>query len=250
METEVFSFRKLIITGTFLLLSACASAPSTESAARASDAPRYVRPDYADWTSDDYRYRIGAGDELSLHFLVNPDLNTQVTVGPDGRGVFPLISAVKIEGLTVEQANDALTSAYAAALRQPAVETLIASYGSAQIYVGGEVHEPGVHPIKGELTVAQAIMTAGGFMPTAHAGRVAVIRQRPGDHQLLMRVFDVRDLLGHGRDSEGFAVLPGDLVFVPRSKIAEVDLFVQQYLVQALPFTTGVSYSAGNVVNH
>ena len=38
-------------------------------------------------------------------------------------------------------------------------------------------------------------------------------------------------------------------MFVPRSNIAEVDLFVQQYITGALPFSTsaGVSYNAGNV---
>ena len=41
----------------------------------------------------------------------------------------------------------------------------------------------------------------------------------------------------------GFDVLPGDLVFVPRSKIAEVDLFVQQYIEGVLPFSRGVSYN-------
>jgi hypothetical protein len=38
-------------------------------------------------------------------------------------------------------------------------------------------------------------------------------------------------------------------VFVPRSSIAEVDLFVQQYITGVLPFSTsaGISYNAGSV---
>ena len=224
------------------LLSACASPSSPRDAIQPRD-----KPVYGEWTADDYRYRIAPGDELALRFLVNPDLNAQVIVGPDGRGVFPLISALKVEGMTVAQANAALTYAYSATLRRPEVETLVTAYGSAQIYVGGEVREPGVHPIKGALTVAQAVMTAGGFANTAGTGKVALIRQRPGDRRILMQLVDVKDLLGHGRDGTGLAVLPGDLVFVPRSKIAEVDLFVQQYITGALPFTTGISYSAGHV---
>jgi len=89
---------------------------------------------------------------------------------------------------------------------------------------------------------------AGGFLPTARTGKVVVIRQRPGDRQLLMRVLDEKDLLERGQSYGGFAVLPGDLVFVPRSSIAEVDLFVQQYITGVLPFSTsaGVSYNLGN----
>jgi protein involved in polysaccharide export with SLBB domain len=151
--------------------------------------------------------------------------------------------------MTVEQANDALTHEYASALRRPDVQTMITTYGAAQIYVGGEVKTAGVYPIKGELTPAQAVLTAGGFTPTARTGMVIVIRQRPGDSQLLMRVLDEKDLLERGRTDGGFAVLPGDLIFVPRSNIAEVDLFVQQYITGVLPFSTGFSYSTGTIKN-
>ena len=236
--------RGLSLISVILLLSACASAPPRQPAQ--SNA---ARPAFGTWTQDDYAYRIGPGDELSLQFLVNPDLNARVIVGPDGRGVFPLISGLHVEGMTVEQANDALTRDYATALRRPDVQTMITNYGAAQIYVGGEVHTAGVFPIKGELTPAQAVMVAGGFLPTARTGKVVVIRQRPGDQQLLMRVLDEKDLLERGQSDGGFAVLPGDLVFVPRSSIAEVDLFVQQYITGVLPFSTnaGISYSTGNV---
>ena len=236
--------RGLSLIGVILLLSACASEPPHHLAQ--SNAPH---PAFGTWTQDDYAYRIGPGDELSLQFLVNPDLNARVIVGPDGRGVFPLISGLHVEGMTVEQANDALTRDYATALRRPDVQTMITNYGAAQIYVGGEVHTAGVFPIKGELTPAQAVMVAGGFLPTARTGKVVVIRQRPGDQQLLMRVLDEKDLLERGQSDGGFAVLPGDLVFVPRSSIAEVDLFVQQYITGVLPFSTnaGISYSTGNV---
>ncbi|WP_304218726.1 polysaccharide biosynthesis/export family protein [Phenylobacterium aquaticum] len=198
---------------------------------------------YADWTEEDYRYRLGPGDELALRFLINPDLNGQVIIGPDGRGIFPLVSGVKVADLTVDQANQALTQAYAQVLRAPQVEVLINSYGSAQVFVGGEVKEPGVKPVKGQLTPAQAVMTAGGALPTARTGRVVVIRQRPGG-RILMKDIDLKAYLaGGGATGDGFAVLPGDLVFVPRSKISEVDLFVEQYIKGVLPFSPSFGYS-------
>lgn len=198
---------------------------------------------YADWTADDYRYRLGPGDELALRFLINPDLNGQVIIGPDGRGIFPLVSGVKVADLTVEQANQVLTEAYAQVLRAPQVEVLVNSYGSAQVFVGGEVKEPGVKPVKGQLTPAQAVMTAGGALSTARTGRVVVIRQRPGG-RILMKDIDLKAYLaGGGATGDGFAVLPGDLVFVPRSKISEVDLFVEQYIKGVLPFSPSFGYS-------
>lgn len=197
---------------------------------------------FADWTDEDYRYRIGPGDELALRFLLNPDMNGPVIVGPDGRAVTPLAGAIPVADLTTDQANATLTRAYGRILRKPQVEVLITAYGSSQIYVGGEVRNPGALPIKGQLTPAQAVMAAGGLMPTARTGRVLVIRQRR-DGQLLMKDIDLKSYLTKGQGDTGFAVLPGDLVFVPRSKIAEVDLFVQQYIEGVLPFSRGVSYN-------
>jgi polysaccharide export outer membrane protein len=239
MEAEVSPVLRLLAFGALLpLVSACATAQTPT----ASAAPPVA---YGAWTSNDYRYRIAPGDELSLRFVVNPDLNAQVVVGPDGTAAAPLVPPIKVDGLTIDQANAVLTRAYAPVLRHPEVQTLIANYGSAQIYVGGQVKTPGVHPIKGQLTIAQAVMTAGGFEDTAKTGKVAIIRQRPGDQQVLMQVVDVKSVLHQGVDKTALAILPGDLIFVPRSNIAEADRFVRLYVTGLLPVSIG--YNLGGV---
>jgi len=236
---------RLASLSVFLTVAGCASAPAGGDPAMAARATAGSAAAFAPWTSEDYRYRIGPGDELALRFVVNPDLNANVVVGPDGRGVFPLISAQNVAGLTAEEANTLLSRAYASVLRVPQVETLVAGYGASQIYVGGEVRDPGVKTIKGRLTVAQAVMSAGGFQETAKTGRVVIIRQRPGDSRLLMRTIDVADNL-RGKGGDDFAVLPGDLIFVPRSAIAEVDRFVQQYVKGILPFNFNYNINRGS----
>lgn len=231
---------RVILSSVALTLVGCASSPASNP----RDAVRVGEANFAPWTSEDYRYRIGPGDELAVRFVVNPDLNATVVVGPDGRGVFPLISAQDVAGLTAEEANALLSRVYANVLRAPQVETLVAGYGASQIYVGGEVRDPGVKTIKGRLTVAQAVMSAGGFQETARTGRVVVVRQRPGDPRLLMRAIDVRDNLS-GKGGDDFAVLPGDLIFVPRSAITEVNRFVRQYVTGVLPFNFNYSINRG-----
>lgn len=243
-EIGLSAWLRLISLSVALAVAGCASTPAVDGREVPGHAVAASTATFATWTSEDYRYRIGPGDELALRFVVNPDLNTTVVVGPDGRGVFPLISAQDVAGLTAEEANLLLSRAYASVLRTPQVETLVAGYGASQIYVGGEVRDPGVKTIKGRLTVAQAVMSAGGFQETAKTGRVVVIRQRPGDPRLLMRTIDVRDNL-NGRGGDAFAVLPGDLVFVPRSAISEVNRFVNQYVTGVLPFNFSYTINHG-----
>jgi protein involved in polysaccharide export with SLBB domain len=212
----------------------------------AAQTPAYPQPPaqaapaaFDPWVDEDYRYRIGAGDEVALKFLVNPDIDGPVTVGPDGRGVFPLIGSYRLEGLTADQASQALTEAYRTVLRNPQVQVLITSYGSAAIYVGGEVKEAGVKPIKGRVSMTQAIMAAGGFADTARTDKVVVLRQRPGEPRPQMRVVDVRLLL-RGGDGGDVMLSPGDVVFVPRSGVADADVFMRQHFTDLIPF--GFSY--------
>lgn len=222
----------------------------TACAAQSPTAGRYpslgaARPSptvsYGPWSDRDYRYRLLPGDELSLNFLVQTDMNARVTVGPDGRVAPALTGSVPVAGLTVEEAGQALTEAYGKVLRNPQVEALVATYGAAQVYVGGEVRNPGAIPIRGQINTAQAIVAAGGFQETAKTGKVVVLRRRPADNRLLLREVDVKALLS-GQGADDFQILPGDLIFVPRSNIAEVNLFVRQYLNGALPFNFGFTY--------
>lgn len=225
---------------TALCLAACSGVPATQVSAGAKPIA------FAPWSSQAEQYRIGPGDELALRFDINPDLNAQVFVGPDGRAVAPLVSSIPVAGMTVEEANKALTMAYASVLRQPQVQALISSYGASQIFVGGEVRQPGAVAIRGRMHVVQAVMAAGGFQDTARTGRVVVLRQSQDSGRFMMRTVDLRAALS-GQSGGDFMVLPGDVIFVPRSTIAEIDLFVHQYISGGLPFNVSYSYNQGTL---
>jgi protein involved in polysaccharide export with SLBB domain len=221
-ETPAPRLGVLLSIGGLLLVGACASSP-----------PAPLPVEQA-WSAEDYQYRIGAGDELGLRFPLYPDLNTQVTVGADGRGVFPLISGLKLSGLTVEEADAAVTKAYSAYLRLPKAELLIYNYATAQVYVAGEVKQPGARVIRGEMTVAQAVNDAGGLQDTSSQQKVVLLRHRKDGH-VLMRVVDLKALYT-GQADRDIRVLPGDVVFVPRSQISEVNRIVKQYINGVVPF--------------
>ncbi len=215
-----------------LLTAACASGGGPVQPAQPYD--------FAPWGQDDYQYRLGAGDALRLGFVVETDLNADVVLGPDGQGAFPTIGPVPVGGLTVRDASQRLTEAYAQVLRNPQVQITVTTYGASQIYVGGEVKTPGVVQIRGEMNTAQAILAAGGFAETAGTGKVIVLR-RAVDGRLAAKTVDARALINADQHQD-FLLHPGDLIFVPRSAIAEVNLFVRQYLNGVLPFNFGFSY--------
>ncbi len=199
---------------------------------------------FAPWVDETPQHLLAAGDEIELKFLFNTELNERLTVGPDGRVTAPLLGPVQTAGLTIPQFTDQLEHAYAPKLRVPNLDVVMRTYGSARIFVGGEVKAPGVLAMTGPTDVLQGVLLAGGFLPTARSNEVVVIRRRP-DHTPMLRTVDVHRLIGHVDPNDDFPLQAADVVYVPKSSIAEFDQFIDQYINQALPFQRSINYNLG-----
>lgn len=178
-------------------------------------------------------YRLFPGDEVEITIYSAPELSRTATIGPDGRLALPLIGAVRAADLTADELHDILVSAYAAHLRMPELTVTPRSYGSRQVFVGGEVARPGIYDMPANMDAFQAVALAGGFLPSAHRSDVLVLSRATGETTVTEIDLSMR-AVRHG--------LPGaqalqryDVVYVPRSRISQVNLFMQQYVHDALP---------------
>lgn len=185
-------------------------------------------------------YRLFPGDEIEVIVFSAPELTRTVTVGPDGRVALPLIAPVMAADLTAAELQDALVAAYSAHLRTPELSVTPRAYASRQVFVGGEVARPGIYEMPANIDAFQAVALAGGFLPSARRGDVLVLSRASGE----MVVSEV-DLSPRAM-RQGF---PGaaplqryDVVYVPRSHISQVGLFMQQYVRDALPVQFGFYY--------
>jgi polysaccharide export outer membrane protein len=106
---------------------------------------------------------IEPGDQLATDFYLSPELNTKVTVGPDGNMALPVAGVVRAAGLIPGHLAALLNQAYLRELRNPNVTVHILGTPGRQIYVGGEVAHPGAFPPLPGMTALQAISTAGGL---------------------------------------------------------------------------------------
>ncbi len=238
-ETVRLRPRPLVIASA-LLLAACSQHISIE--------PRHADR-FAPWSNEIPPHLLGAGDEIDINFLLNPELNnTKLVIGPDGRVTVPLLGAVSADGLTVDEFRKKLEQAYATKLRVADLDVVVRTYGSSRIFVGGEVKTPGVLPLQGPTDVLQGVLMAGGFLPTARSGEVVLIRRGP-DNQPMLRTINVRRFAGSANPMDDVRLQQSDVIFVPKSTIAEIDQFVDQYLNQAIPFTKSFSYTTGTIGN-
>ncbi len=187
-------------------------------------------------------YRVEVNDVLEFLFFKNSDLNQTRTVGPDGEVWLQLIGAVQVAGRTVEEITADVTTRYTKELTQPQVTVSVKEYSGLKVYVGGEVNQPGIQAYRGGLTALQAVMAAGGFRPTASLRSVVLIHKGPSGEPLAGLV-DLRRVLKRAELQHDLALEPADIIFVPRSAIANVNLFVEQFFRNNLPIPVSLGFN-------
>jgi len=195
--------------------------------------------------ADPAPYRVRVNDVLEFLFFKNSELNQTRTVGPDGEVALQLIGGVRVAGRTVAEITDELTTRYARELVQPQVTVAVKEYSGLKVYVGGEVNAPGIQVYRGGLSALQAIVAAGGFKNTASPKSVILIRKGEGGRPASSRV-DLSRVLKHAELERDVALAPSDIVFVPRSGIANVNLFVEQFFRNNIPIPIYLGFTPLN----
>ena len=95
---------------------------------------------------------------------------------------------------------------------------------------------PGLHPV-------QAVFQAGGFLETAKPQAAIVIRKGEGNTPIPVLLDLEQAMHGMGKGAS-FELQPDDIVYVPKSTIAKVNKFVDEYIQGMLMFN-GWSFGIG-----
>lgn len=159
----------------------------------------------------DRDYRLGPDDDLMISVFREDDLEREVRVSIDGYISFPLLGKVKAAGLTVSELEKALAEGLKKYLKNPQVTVFIKEYST--ITVTGQVKNPGSFPLKGQITVLEAIGLAGGFTQFAAQNDVKIMRLEEGEKRTL--TVRVDDISREGDKSKDVPLKRSDIVFVP-----------------------------------
>lgn len=169
-----------------------------------SNLPFYV------WAQD---YLLGPNDVLKITVYREEELNREVRISSGGWISFPLLGKVKAEGHTVTELERIIIVGLKRFLKKPQVTVFIEEYSI--ITVSGQVKKPGSYPLKGELTVLEAISLAGGFTKIAARNKVKVMRLENGEKKTI--IVRVADISKKGDRTKDVFLERGDIVFVPES---------------------------------
>lgn len=179
-------------------------------------------------------YALQVGDVLSVKFYFNPELNEEVVIRPDGMISLQLIGDVEAAGRSPSALATDLTQKYTGELANPKVSVIVRQFGGERVYVSGEVGKQGLVPMTAGLTLYQAIQQAGGLLDSAHRKQVILIRNGEDGRPAGLAI-DIRPIESGEHPEEDVLLRPFDIVFVPKSKIGNLDMWVDQYIRKLIP---------------
>jgi len=187
-------------------------------------------------------YRLQVGDTMDIKVRLNPELNEQVIIPPDGLVSTTMAEDVPALGKTIAELRSGLKEQYKSKLNNPQLSIIMRSFAPNRIYVTGEVNVPGEFVTAGpSLTLLQSIARAGGLKNSAGTSNVLILRH--SENAPAAAYLANYDLASSGKDpASDVRLAPYDVVFVPRSDVADVYVYFQQFVQQFLPANFGLGY--------
>jgi polysaccharide export outer membrane protein len=163
--------------------------------------------------TQDPNYVIGAQDMLDISVWKEPELTRAVPVRPDGKISLPLLNDVQAAGLTPTQLAARITTDLRKFVTNPQVTIIVTQINSQRIYILGEVNRAGAYPLLPQMTVLQALSSAGGFTQFANLKKIYMFRMENGKQ--VKFPFNYKDVVAGRRSEENTVLRAGDTIVVP-----------------------------------
>lgn len=175
-----------------------------------------------------FKYTLGAGDNIKIEVFNVPELSGNQTIAPDGTINISLIGAIKLEGLSLEEANALLRDKLDPFLVRNIVNISLLSPRPLNIAVVGEVNRPGPRFLNyyvgngavgsvgssNAATLTRALESASGITSRADISNIQISRRNGASGRLTIKV-NLQNLLEKGDISQDILILDGDSILVP-----------------------------------
>ena len=204
------SFAGLLVTASLisgLVTSTIRSAPQSSGSASSA------RSSATNMATTDPDYKIGPQDMLRVDVWKEPDISRSVPVRPDGKITLPLINDVQASGLTTTQLAAKIAEGLKKYITSPQVTVGVTEINSRRIFVNGEVAHPGAFSLLPNMTVLQALSSAGGFTQFAREKKIYILRMEDG--RQVKHPFNYKDAISGKNVEQNILLEGGDIIVVP-----------------------------------
>jgi polysaccharide export outer membrane protein len=179
-------------------------------------------------------YILGPEDQITVQvFAANDIPKKPVQIDNDGEVTLPMIGSVHAAGLTVQQLQENLVTAYKKYFKDPQITLQVTDFRSQPVSVAGNVTKPGVVQLRGNRNLMEVIGQAGGLQ--ADAGDSVLITRNLSEGPIpvagaftdptgkySVAHINIRSILS-GKDPEAnIQIKPHDVITVPRARLVYV----------------------------
>lgn len=158
-------------------------------------------------------YRIGAGDVIRVSVFGQTELNSRVTVRPDGRITLPLLDEIAVAGRSVTEVSTEVSQGYRRFVQDARVAVVVEEVHSYRVFVTGKVQRAGEFESRVPLTVMQALALAGGGARGADMDAIVILRRGANGRDERYE-FSYTEC-SEGRTEMNFMLRSGDTIIVP-----------------------------------
>jgi polysaccharide export outer membrane protein len=194
----------------FVAIGMCAQEDTFQNAVKPVPGAAAQAPASATGATADYL--IGADDTLHVSVWKEPDLTATLPVRPDGKISLPLLNDVPAAGLTPMQLASSITERLKKYIADPRVTVVVTAMNSRRVFVTGEVLHPGALALLPNMTVLQALSSAG-FTQFANVKGIYILRTENGRQVKL--TFNYKEVVKGNHPEQNIMLKPGDTVVVP-----------------------------------
>ncbi|MFO7535121.1 MAG: polysaccharide biosynthesis/export family protein [Kiritimatiellia bacterium] len=179
------------------------------------------------------RVVLAPGDDIEVKFFYAPELNERQFIRRDGKITLQLVGDIPAAGFLPSGLQQDLAGRYSKLIDKPEVAVIVRDMTNGLVFVGGAVTTPGQVAMEPRFTALDAVMKAGGFNAEMAAIRkVVVIRVVDGHY--VGYPLDFEKVM-KGDRTVPFYLKSRDIVFVPRTRIADMNTWVDQHISKMIP---------------
>jgi polysaccharide export outer membrane protein len=203
----------MVAIAAVLVLAPSLFANSDQKKNEEKSAPAAAQQTTATAAAANTGYVIGPEDVLKINIWKEPEMSGDVPVRPDGKISLTLLGDVQAAGLTPTQLTTQITDLLKKYLDDPRVTVTVGAVNSRRVFILGQVGRPGAFPLLPDMTVLQALSTAGGLSLYAATDKIYVLRIENGNQVKL--AFQYKQVIKGNKPEQNIVLKSGDTIVVP-----------------------------------
>jgi polysaccharide export outer membrane protein len=179
-------------------------------------------------------YVLGPEDSITVRVFAADDIpDKPAQIDNNGSVTLPMIGQVHAAGLTVEQFQANLVTAYKKYFKDPQVTVQVNDFRSQPVSVAGNVTRPGVVQLRGNRNLIEVIGQAGGLR--ADAGDSVLITRNLSEGPIpvsgaytdptgkySVAHINIRSVMSGKNPETNIQIKPHDVITVPRARLVYV----------------------------